>query len=91
MHAILRRLETGERWWAAEAAFAAVAFLMLSLAAWAAREVVLLVHRAPPHPGSPLEFVVALLAVLCGCLGLACLVEGPGLFRLVPVPPRRLL
>jgi hypothetical protein len=86
MHAILRRLETGERWWAAQVAFAALALVLLSTAVSAARELCGLVAQAPVHEATPLEFVVAAFAVVCCWSGLACMIEGPGLFRLAPVP-----
>ena len=90
MHAIFPRSESVKRWWEARATFAAAGFTLLLVATWAARETDLIVHRALPHQASPLEFFVALLAVVCGSSGLACLLVGPGLFREVPHPPRDL-
>jgi hypothetical protein len=80
------RLESGERWWAAECVLRAIGGALLALsaamAAW--------LHRTLPSAHSQAAgFAAAALAVTCLSLGLALLFEGPGLFRLLPVPGRQ--
>jgi hypothetical protein len=86
-----RRLARGERWWAAEAVFAAAAFVLLSLAAIAAAALCRVVAAAPLQQPGAVAFALAAAGVVCAGAGLACLVEGPGLFRLVPLPARSLV
>lgn len=95
MHAIIKRLQSGQRWWAAEVAARLLALIPLSLAGLCARLLQRCVQRQPraptlPDPCTPSQFllVAAGFAVLVG--GLALMIEGPGLFRLVPYPRRRL-
>ncbi|MDF7774076.1 hypothetical protein P1X14_02355 [Sphingomonas sp. AOB5] len=83
----LQRIGTGERWWAAEIAVRSAGMALLGgcLASAAA------LHRSlqqPSHPLTTPEFALAALAVLGWWFGWAALIEGPGLFRLVPVPGR---
>lgn len=53
------------------------------------------VHRflamPPPHQAAPLDLAWCLGAIVLLWLGLALVIEGPGLFRDVPRPPRALL
>jgi hypothetical protein len=85
---IRQRLNSGERWWAAELVLRLVGLALLGGCAIAARAVIRLsAHQS----GTPLEFVVALLAFGCLTSGLALLMVGPGLFKLMPKPPRALL
>lgn len=44
--------------------------------------------RLADQPATPLECAVAALAFACLSVGIALFVEGPGLLRPVPVPPR---
>ena len=91
MHEIGKRLESGERWWAAEFVFRVLGMALLGVFAALWRVVVRLVGQAPAHQGTPLELAVAALAFVCLTSGLALLIEGPGLFRLLPMPPRALM
>lgn len=91
MGAILRRLETGKRWWAAEAVIRATGLVLLGLCAASARQLYRWVSAPPAHSVAPAEFILAMLAVACWALGTAFLFEGPGLFKLVPVPLRHWL
>jgi predicted small integral membrane protein len=88
MGKIMRRLESGERWWAAEIAFRLLGLVLLALCGGAALWLFRSVHLPPPHEARPLEYLGALLAFLSWSLGWACFVEGPGLFKLIPVPAR---
>jgi hypothetical protein len=83
-----QRLNSGERWWAAELALRLLGLALLGGCAIAAHAVVRLTAQ---RSGTLLEFVVALVAFACLTGGLALLIAGPGLFRLMPKPPRALL
>ncbi len=91
MREIGKKLESGERWWGAEVVLRSAGMLLLvaSSALW--RIVVRLVGLAPPHQGTPFEFAIAALAFVSLTSGLALAIEGPSLFRLLPMPPRALL
>jgi len=87
---IMRRLEGGERWWAAEIILRAFGLAMLGLCVAASVWLYGAVHQPPPpHEARPLEFLAALASVIGWSLGWSFLVVGPGLFKLVPVPRRR--
>lgn len=88
MRQIMRRLESGERWWAAEIIFRATGVALLALCSFAALWLYRSVRQLPPHDGRALEYGAALVAFLSWSLGWSCLVEGPGLFKLIPVPAR---
>ncbi len=85
---IMRRLESGERWWAAEIALRALGLALLGLCAAAVLWLYRSVHRPPPHDADALEYLAALVSFLGWSLGWSFLVVGPGLFKLVPVPGR---
>jgi len=90
MHAAIRRLQDGQRWWAAECAFRMVALILIALAHacfhWLEHS-----FAAPPsHQPTLAEFALATVGVVLGSAGLGFLIEGPGLFRLIPYPRRRL-
>jgi hypothetical protein len=91
MTTIHRRLCAGERIWAAEACFRLAGAGALAFCAWLARWLFRLVHLPPRHPASPLELAAAALAVVSLWAGLALVLEGPGLLRLMPRPPRALI
>lgn len=91
MNAILERLERGERWWAAEIVLRSIGLGLLHACALMLRRIFWLVHQPRPHQGAPLEFAVAAIAFACLSAGLALLLEGPGLFRRVDLPPRPLI
>lgn len=91
MRKIRHRLESDERWWAAEVVLRLIGLALLGACAAFGRVVLRLVGHSPPHQGTPAEFAVAALAFVCLTSGLALLFEGPGLFRLLPMPPRALL
>jgi len=85
---ILRRLESGERWWAAEIVLRSLGLALLMLCAATASWLCSDVHQPQFREPRPLDFAAALLVFLGWSLGWALFVVGPGLFRLVPVPPR---
>ena len=91
MHAAFLRLRSDERWWAAEVAFRLVACILLGLAVLCGGQLERSVKALPAHEATYAEFALSGFTVFAGALGLACLIEGPRLFRLVPVPPRPLL
>ncbi len=88
MGRIMRRLESGERWWAAEIVIRSAGLGLLALCAVAALWLCRSVHLPPPHEPRLRDYGAALAAFLGWSLGWACLVEGPGLFKLIPVPSR---
>ena len=91
MREIRNRLESGERWWAAEIVLRVLGLSLLGAFAALWRVVVRSVGQLPPHQGTPAEFAVTALAFFCFSTGLALLIFGPGLFERVPMPPRALL
>jgi hypothetical protein len=88
MGRIMHRLESGERWWAAEFVLRTLGLALLGLCALSALWLYRSTHLPPPHDGRPLEYLAALVAFLSWSLGWAFLMEGPGLFKLIPVPAR---
>ncbi len=91
MAAIRRRLESNQPGWAAQIAVRSAGLALLGLCAAAAWWLHRSVSQLPAHSATFLEFAAAALAVSSGCLGWALLGEGPGLFRLIPVPGRTIL
>jgi hypothetical protein len=89
--AIIRRMQQGERVWPAEALLRLSGLALLGACRLAALWLLRLVRIAPPHQGTPAEVAVAAAVFVCLTTGLALLFEGPGLFRLMPRPPRALL
>jgi len=90
MRAAIRRLQDGQRWWGAEVAFRVFALILIAV-------VLICFHRLehsfadqPRHEPTVAEFALGTVGVVLGSTGLAFLIEGPGLFRLVPYPRRRL-
>jgi hypothetical protein len=83
-----RRLEKGEGSWGAHVAVRGLGALLLALSiasgTWLCRSVA----RPPVHGVALLEMLAAVAVVAGWWFGTAFLVEGPGLFRLVPVPGR---
>jgi len=88
MGKIRRRLESGERWWAAEIVFRLIGLGLLALCAAAALWLYRSAHHPPPHAFSLAEVLAALVAIIAWSLGWCFLVEGPALFKLIDVPPR---
>lgn len=88
MGRMMRRLESGERWWAAEIALRSFGLALLGLCAASVIWLYRLVHQPPPHDPRPLEFLAALIVFLSWSLGWSFLVEGPGLFKLIELPAR---
>lgn len=88
MGAFLRRLESGAGGWPAQLSLRAGGALLLGLCALAVWALTVSMHRPPAHNASPAEYGEAVSSILTWALGWALLIEGPGLFRLIPVPPR---
>jgi hypothetical protein len=82
------RLRRGERWWAAEVVLRAAGIGLLD----GCYRLALLAHRtlaAPsPHDATLAEFAICAATFLALTAGLALTMEGPGLLRDLPVPPR---
>ena len=88
MGRIMRRLESGKRWWAAEIVLRSFGLALLGLCATAASWLYRSVHQPPPHGTHALEYGAALVTFLSWSGGCSFLFEGPGLFKLLPVPAR---
>ena len=84
MTTMIKRLGRGERCWPAEIAMRTAGLVPLTL-------FVLLWRALCRRPEDPIGFVLAVMACLCLWLGLALTLEGAGLLRPVPLPPRALL
>ncbi|MBW8752978.1 MAG: hypothetical protein JF595_02325 [Sphingomonadales bacterium] len=91
MASIMQRLERGERYWPAELVLRAAGLGLLYFCTVLARPLYRLVNQPPPHQATPAEFALAAVIFVCLTSGLALLFVGPGLFRLVPRPPRAML
>ncbi|MCY1670513.1 hypothetical protein OVA07_05745 [Novosphingobium sp. SL115] len=82
------RLRRGERWWAAELVFRTIGIALLG----GCYRLALVAHRTisvpPPHGTTPGEFALCVGIFLSLAAGLALTMEGPGLLRDLPVPPR---
>lgn len=90
MRLLWRQLEEGEGGWAAQLGLRLGGALLLGTCALLAWALFVSMHRPPEHNASPAEFGEALSSVVTWALGWALLIEGPGLFRLIPVPPRHI-
>jgi len=90
MRAVMRRLPSGERWWAAEVVVRVMALVCFGLAALCLVHLEHSFDRLPVHEPSLADFAVSGAGVVLFSAGSAFLIEGPGLFRLVPNPRRRL-
>ncbi|MBC2664801.1 hypothetical protein H7F51_04640 [Novosphingobium flavum] len=90
MRAAIRRLQEGKRWWAAEVVFRLLAAVFLRLSFLCFRDLGRSVELPLAHQASAAEFALSAGGVVLGWAALACLLAGPGLFRLVPYPRRRL-
>lgn len=86
MRAVMRRLRSGERWWAAEFAFRLLALASFGLAVFCLVQLERSVDRPPAHEAGLAEFAMSGVGVVLFSAGIACLIEGPGLFREVPYP-----
>lgn len=83
-------MERGERAWAAEIVLRLSGLGLLGACRFAVMWLVRMVRATPPHQATPGEFTVAAAGFFCLTTGLALLFVGPGLFRLMPRPPRAL-
>jgi hypothetical protein len=83
------KLRRGERCWPAELVLRAAGFGLIGLCALLARIIVGDVHQTIVDTAP--EFLLAALAFFCLTGGLALLLFGPRLFKLMPPPPRALL
>ncbi|OJW60080.1 MAG: hypothetical protein BGO57_05475 [Sphingomonadales bacterium 63-6] len=86
MKAILHRLETGQRWPAADLCLRLAGAALLSLCALAVAGLFRSVHQIPRHEPSPVELIAGLAVVQSWCLGTALFAAGQGLFEPVILP-----
>ncbi|HWU94782.1 MAG TPA: hypothetical protein VN029_04245, partial [Sphingomonas sp.] len=86
--AFLRRLEQGAGGWPAQLGLRLGGAMLLGLCALAVWALAVSINRPPMHSADPAEFGEAVFSVIAWALGWALLIEGPDLFRLIPVPPR---
>lgn len=91
MRTFLVRLKDGRRWWAAELVLRTAGLCLFALCGLAMRWCCRLANEPPPHQPTPFELAVAAIAMVCLSTGLALALEGPGLFRPTPLPPRIML
>lgn len=91
MKAIWGRLQDGERWWAAEIGVRLTGIALLVVCVTASWWLYRTVPAATGQPRTALDFATATSAVVSFSLGSAFTIEGPALFRSVPMPPRTLL
>ena len=82
------KLRRGERCWPAEIALRVIGLGLLGLGALVARIVIWDVNRTLVDTAP--EFLLAALAFFCLTGGLALVLFGPRLFKLMPKPPRAL-
>ena len=86
MSSLLDRLHSGRRWWAAELVFRPAGLGLLA-GSWHFAQIAQRWVLAPsPHPAAPGEFGICTLVFALLAAGLALTLEGPGLFRHVPIP-----
>jgi hypothetical protein len=86
---IIGKLRRGERYWPAEIVLRASGLSLLGLCAILARLVVADIQHSLVE--TPPEFLLAALVFAGLTGGLALLLFGPRLFKLMPTPPRALL
>jgi hypothetical protein len=85
---ILSRLESGERWWAAEIVLRALGLALLGLCAAASLWLYRSMHQPPTHEPHVLEWAGAVVVFVSWSAGGALLTVGPGLFERIEVPAR---
>ena len=81
MDTIMRRLQSSERWWAAEAALRALGLASLAICAGATDWLYGSVHTQPAHQASALELLAGVPVVFGWCMGWPLLLLGKGLFK----------
>ena len=88
MSKILRRLESGERWWAAEVVLRATGLALLALCVALSLMLYRSVHQPPAHEPQALDYAGALAVFVSWSSGGALLAVGPGLFERITLPGR---
>lgn len=91
MKTILSRMQQGERVRGAEIVLRLLGLALLGMCRLAMVWLLRAARVVPPHNATPATFAVAAVGFVCLTTGLALLLEGPGLLRLQPRPPRALL
>ncbi|MDP3551791.1 MAG: hypothetical protein Q8R81_15530 [Novosphingobium sp.] len=91
MSSVFERLQKGERYWPAEIGLRTFGIVLLA----GCGKLLLLVHHMvnspPSHEATVAEFGLCAVAFVALTCGLGFTIEGPGLFRWVPIPPRSLI
>lgn len=87
MSGYLESLREGKRLWAAEAGLRALGLALLGLCYRVAILAQALITAHPSHPTTLSEFALCAATFLLLTCGLAFTLEGPGLLRLVDIPP----
>jgi hypothetical protein len=86
MSSVLERLRSGRRWWLAEVVVRLAGAGLLAAFWRCARIAQHWIATPTPHGATPGEFGICAVAFALLTTGLALGLEGPGLFRLVPIP-----
>lgn len=87
MDRILSRLQSGERWWAAEIVLRALGVALLGLCAAASLWLYRSIHQTPHEPRA-LEWAGAAVVVMSWSAGGALLTVGPALFERIELPAK---
>ena len=81
MNTIMRRLQSGERWWAAEAVLRTLGLVSLAMCAGATDWLYGSLHTQPAHQASALELLAGVPVVFGWCMGWPLFLLGKGLFK----------
>lgn len=88
MTQFLEQIREGQRNWAAEILLRAGGLTLLAASGATASATRHIITAAPEHSATITEFALSVLVFALLTSGLALSVQGPALFRLVPIPPR---
>jgi len=88
MGRIWSRLESGERWWAAEIVLRALGLVLLALCLATSLWLYRSTHQPPLHEPYVMEWAGAAAIVMSWSAGGALLTVGPGLFERIELPAR---
>ena len=86
MSSVFDRLRDGRRWWTAELVLRSAGLGLLAAFWHCSLTAYRWIGAPPPHRVTPAEFGICAVAFVLLTTGLALGIEGPSLFRLVPIP-----